>query len=1022
MKKKKASSDRETPEQRTAGNMVWGAAAMALGFFAFASAVGYHAGDPNIFAPDHVPGARTENPCGWLGANLAYHLVSFYGLAAWVLPILPIAWGVHVLARRRIEHPWRGLCGGALFALALSALFGVMSYGGGWLYNAVEGLRVPTTSEYAGRAGGLVGIWSAEAMIAFAGSLGSYFLIGGMLFLALVLISERMVDWLLSAIGRWAVALVRRASGGRLLRHLPGEAPAPAVAAAGAAGSSDSGRYVSERDSEDSGSGQNPSVRATFGQPEAELRRTKAAAVEPAPLIKIARVTEPAATGAAAEAEREKREIAALMERANPPAETAVKPDRPFDRAQGPERAKRAEGVERKRPATVTPPLTPLPQGEGSRVRATPAPASAPANSASKAEAPTATPANAPHPDPLQPGEGAKMKTDASEPVIRQMSDAVVTPAKVMKAPPAGKPARPVASAAPAAPGRVSQKVPAAPARPALAQIDYKLPDVELLDKIENQAQVTNEVLARRGQVLTDSLKEFKIVTQLVSIDRGPAVTIYELELAPGIRVQRVMELADNLAMAMKAPNVRIIAPIPGKDSIGIEVPNTEREVVRLRPILESKEFRTQGREMAIPVVMGRDASGAILMEDLTRMPHLLVAGATGSGKSVCLNTFISTMLMTRSPRDVRLLLVDPKMVEMASYKGIPHLVAPVVTDMKRSVGVFEWALRKMDERYEMLSIVGVRDIARFNRMPAAERAGRAEAAGDEDPVRFRESMAYLVIIIDELADLMMLAGKEIEMAITRLAQKSRGVGIHIILATQRPSVDVVTGLIKANMPARIAFQVSSKVDSRTIIDQNGAEKLMGMGDMLYLPPTSAALVRAKGTYVSDEEVARIVEWSKRQAEPEFAPDLQSALTGEGGPGEGSTADFRDDLYDEAVRVVLETNRGSVSLLQRRLGTGYTRAAKLIDMMAERGILGPYRGSKPRDILVTLEQWEAEQGNNPAAAPARRGFAGQRVDERGPRAAASDDAGEEEPEPVEGGSGEEEAGAEMATSESQRLA
>jgi S-DNA-T family DNA segregation ATPase FtsK/SpoIIIE len=482
------------------------------------------------------------------------------------------------------------------------------------------------------------------------------------------------------------------------------------------------------------------------------------------------------------------------------------------------------------------------------------------------------------------------------------------------------------------------------------------------------------------------------------------------------------MELADNLAMAMKAPNVRIIAPIPGKDSIGIEVPNTEREVVRLRPLLESKEFRSAGKDMAIPVVMGRDAAGAILMEDLARMPHLLVAGATGSGKSVCLNAFISTIMMTKSPNDVRMLMVDPKMVEMACYKGIPHLVAPVVTDMKRAVGVFEWALRKMDERYAMLSMVGVRDIARYNRMPVAERAQRAEAAGDEEPTRFREHMPYIVIIIDELADLMMLAGKEIELAITRLAQKSRGVGIHIILATQRPSVDVVTGLIKANMPARIAFQVSSKVDSRTIIDQNGAEKLMGMGDMLYLPPTSAALVRAKGTYVSDEEVNRIVEWSKRQAEPEFAPDLESALSGEGGPGEGSTADFRDDLYDEAVRVVLETNRGSVSLLQRRLGTGYTRAAKLIDMMAERGILGPYRGSKPRDILVTLEQWEAGLGNDPAAAPAKGGFAGQRADERGPRGAASDDAGEEEPEPEQDGGAEHEEGAELATSESQRLA
>jgi len=961
MKKKDSAEKESGPGPRTMGSMLWGASALALGFFAFASVVGYGPGDPNVFLPDHVPGARTENPCGWLGANLAYHLVSLYGLAGWVLPLVPVAWGIHVLARRRIEHPWRALAGATLLVWALAALCGTVSHGGGWLYDAVENLRIPAPAAGAGRAGGLLGIWSADWMLALAGSLGSYFLIAGILFLALVLLAERLVDWLLTAIGRAALELVRRASGGRLLREAPGSDPASAA-------------FPEESASAGSPRGRSPSVRATFGQPEAELRKYRAAtaAAEPAPVIKIARVTEPAlATPPAVEAEREKREIAALVERAAGASAAAIKPDK----------------VERKRPepAAAKPPAEPKPEPGREKQ-----PAAAPT-----AAAPAAAPA-----------AGAA----AGEPVIRQMSDAVNTPAKVMKAPPAARPA--------------------APARRAPARIQYRLPEVELLDKVENHAQVTNEVLARRGGVLTEALKEFKIATRLVSIDRGPAVTIYELELAPGVRVQRVMELADNLAMAMRAPNVRIIAPIPGKDSIGIEIPNTEREVVRLRPLLESKEFRSQAREMAIPIVMGRDAAGAILMEDLTRMPHLLVAGATGSGKSVCLNSFISTVLMTKSPAEVRLLLVDPKMVEMASYKGIPHLVAPVVTDMKRAVSVFEWALRKMDERYEMLSLTAVRDIARFNRVPPAERAARAEAAGDEEPERFHEQMAYLVIIIDELADLMMLAGKEIELAITRLAQKSRGVGIHIILATQRPSVDVVTGLIKANMPARVAFQVCSKVDSRTIIDQNGAEKLMGMGDMLYLPPTSAALVRAKGTYVSDEEVTRIVECARRQAEPEFAPDLESALVGEGGPGDGDTADFRDDLYDEAVRVVLETHRGSVSLLQRRLGVGYTRAAKLIDMMAERGILGPYRGSKPRDILVTLEQWEAAQaeGEASAVAPAKGGVAGQRADERGARPAAADEAAENQPEesdqPYEAvepeRDDEAEGEAELASSESQR--
>jgi S-DNA-T family DNA segregation ATPase FtsK/SpoIIIE len=462
------------------------------------------------------------------------------------------------------------------------------------------------------------------------------------------------------------------------------------------------------------------------------------------------------------------------------------------------------------------------------------------------------------------------------------------------------------------------------------------------------------------------------------------------------------MELSDNLAMAMRAPNVRIIAPLPGRDSIGVEVPNTEREVVRLRPILESKEFAARSKDMAVPFVIGRDAAGEVLVEDLTRMPHLLVAGATGSGKSVCLNSFIGTILMARSPAQVRLLLVDPKMVEMNHYKGIPHLITPVITDMKRAASVFEWATGKMEERYEMLSACGVRDIARYNRLGGAERRALAEAADLEEPARFLEDMPYLVIIVDELADLMMLAGKEIERSITRLAQKSRGVGIHIILATQRPSVDVVTGLIKTNMPARIAFQVASKVDSRTIIDQNGAEKLMGMGDMLYLPPAVGGLIRAKGTYVSDEEVVRIVGHSRQQAPQAFVPELETLELGggEGGSG-GAGGGLADDLFDEAVRVVLETRRGSVSLLQRRLGVGYTRAAKLIDMMAERSILGPYRGSKPREILVTIEEWEA-------GALSQGPVAGQRGDERTPQDIPdAEDYNESEEFPEHGPAGEE---------------
>jgi S-DNA-T family DNA segregation ATPase FtsK/SpoIIIE len=366
---------------------------------------------------------------------------------------------------------------------------------------------------------------------------------------------------------------------------------------------------------------------------------------------------------------------------------------------------------------------------------------------------------------------------------------------------------------------------------------------------------------------------------------------------------------------------------------------------------------------MAIPLGLGRDVHGTPIVEDLAQMPHLLVAGATGSGKSVCLNAIITTILMLKRPEEVKLLLVDPKMIEMTQFKGVPHLISPVVTDMKRAAGVLEWAVRKMDERYRMISAVGVRDIARFNRLSREERLARVPP--DEDENLFREPMPYVVIVVDELADLMMVASKEIETSITRLAHKARGIGVHIVFATQRPSVDVITGLIKANLPARLAFQVSSKVDSRTILDQNGAEKLTGRGDFLFLPPTTSTLIRARGVYVSDEEIARVAGHVSREAEPEFLEELAAAGgSGRGGRSPGETG-HQDDLFEDAVRVVLTARRASVSLLQRKLAIGYTRAAKLVDMMADRGLVGPYRGAKPREIYTSLDAWEG--GGAPAA-------------------------------------------------------
>jgi len=484
-------------------------------------------------------------------------------------------------------------------------------------------------------------------------------------------------------------------------------------------------------------------------------------------------------------------------------------------------------------------------------------------------------------------------------------------------------------------------------------QEEYELPGMELLDEpVEIDQSRYEHFIQEKARVLERCLSEFGISVRVVSIDTGPVVTLYELELAPGIKVGRIIGLSDDIAMALKAPNVRIVAPIPGKSTVGVEVPNLDKEFVRLVEIME--ESGGIENRYAFPLFLGKDAAGAPLTCDMTDLPHLLIAGETGSGKSICINTIILGILMTRSPHQVRLLLVDPKMVELACFKDVPHLLCPVVTDMKKAAGILEWAESKMDERYEFLSMANVRNIALYNRLGEAEIRERYGVEPDEevDPRYCPFHLPYILIVIDELADLMLVSPKEVETSITRLAQKSRAVGIHIILATQRPSVDVITGLIKSNLPARIGFRVASKVDSRTILDQNGAEKLLGSGDMLFLLPGTSKLIRAQGTFVSEEEIARVVAFVKGQLSPDFSRDLVRMQT-----GDQPTGGSKDPLYDDAVRVVLETQRGSVSLLQRKLEIGYSRAARLIDFMAEDGIVGAYKGSQAREVLYTLEEW-----------------------------------------------------------------
>ena len=469
---------------------------------------------------------------------------------------------------------------------------------------------------------------------------------------------------------------------------------------------------------------------------------------------------------------------------------------------------------------------------------------------------------------------------------------------------------------------------------------DYKLPSLELLNAPTHETgNIFGENLEESARILEDTLRDFGIESKVIDISKGPVITRYELQPAPGVKVNRITSLSDDIALTMKATTVRIVAPIPGKSCVGIEVPNADTSMVFLREILESSEFQKMAASSKLAMALGKDISGKCVVTDLGDMPHLLIAGTTGSGKTVCVNSLIMSMVYNATPEELKFLMVDPKMVELATYNGLPHLLCPVVTDAKKVASALGWVVGEMEARYKMLAKIAVRNIDSFNQ-------------------KSEEKLPYIVVIIDELADLMMIAQEDIENAITRLAQLSRAVGIHMILATQRPSVDVVTGVIKANFPARISFKVASKVDSRTVLDMNGADKLLGKGDMLFLEPGSPKPIRAQGTFLTDPEIEKVVGFIKSQQEPVYDNEIlehqKKSVSGRGGFE-------KDEFFDEAVQMVLETGQASVSMLQRRLRLGYTRAARIVDAMEEEGIIGPFRGSKPREILIQEYQPKEEE-------------------------------------------------------------
>ncbi len=500
-----------------------------------------------------------------------------------------------------------------------------------------------------------------------------------------------------------------------------------------------------------------------------------------------------------------------------------------------------------------------------------------------------------------------------------------------------------------AAPAPIARRAEKAPAQPpdfeARTPIEkrrdgFTLPPLTLLDAPKSEQKIDERELMDSARLLEEKCHEFAVAGSVVQIHPGPVVTTYEFKPDAGVKYARVTGLADDLSLALKAESV-LIERIPGKSTVGIQIPNTSREPISLRDILESDVYRRSGSKLTL--AMGKTIHGEPYVADLATMPHLLVAGSTGTGKSVAINSMLTSILYRATPDDVRLIMIDPKRLELGMYEAIPHLLTPVVVDPKQAANALAWAVHEMEERYKTLAAEGVRNIDQYNRnVRHAIEQKREPEEGEE----FR-TLPYIVVVIDELADLMMVASSEVEESIARLAQMARAVGIHLILATQRPSVDVVTGLIKANLPARVSFRLMSKVDSRTILDGNGAEQLLGRGDMLFLPPASSRLIRLHGPYISEQESARLAAFLRKQAKPVYDETITSEAK-----GADAVTFEKDDLYDEAARIVVGSGQASISYLQRRLRIGFSRAARLVDMMEADGLVSPAAGSKPREVLV----------------------------------------------------------------------
>lgn len=512
-----------------------------------------------------------------------------------------------------------------------------------------------------------------------------------------------------------------------------------------------------------------------------------------------------------------------------------------------------------------------------------------------------------------------------------------------------------------------SRNYPVTPSKsPEKESENFTLPPLSLLNEKQKSSDGPDIVtLRQKGEILENKLKDFGVKGEIVDILPGPVITTFEYRPAPGVKISKIVNLTDDLALALSALSIRIVAPIPGKDVVGIEIPNDKREIVLLRELLSSDEFAESSSRLTL--ALGKDIIGNPVSAAMDSMPHLLIAGATGTGKSVGLNSMIISLLYKATPKDVKFIMVDPKRIELSVYDGIPHLISPVVTDMKKATNALFWAVREMERRYELLAQSGVRNLLQYNTMVEQQLCNKSSAQfngnSTQHPWNSTEEdildtaaisdlpakLPYIIVIVDEFADLMMVASRDVESALIRLAQMARAAGIHLLLATQRPSVDVLTGIIKANFPTRVSFQVSSRIDSRTILDTNGAERLLGNGDMLFLPPGTGRLQRIQGAYISEEEIARVTAFVKDQQQPDYVEDITEKMESE---GESNDGEPYDEKYDEAVALVTRTRQASISSVQRHLRIGYNRAARIIETMEREGLVGPQDGSKPREVLV----------------------------------------------------------------------